>query len=80
MPRVFNRVISFHVEGEIYDTHDTTPESLLKNYNWSFRNNTNGTITINGRHKDVRGRITKMTPLPKVKLWKKPDTDFFLKM
>lgn len=80
MPRLFNRVMTFHIQGEIYDTHDTTPESIIKNYDWSFRRNTDNSISLVGRHKDVRGKITKMIPLPKIHLWKKPDTEFFLKM
>ena len=79
MPRIFNRVITFHVQGEIYDK-DTTPENIIKNYDWSFKHNTNGTITINGRHKDVRGRITKMIKLAKIHKWKTPDSEMFLKM
>lgn len=80
MPRIFNRILSFHIEGEIYDTKDTTPESIIRNYNWSFRCNTNGSITINGTHKDHRGCITKMTKMSKIHKWKTPDTEFFLKM
>lgn len=81
MSRIFNRVLNMRVEGEIYDTKDTTPESILKNYDWSFRHNDDGTITIKGNHhKDSRGRITKVSVLPKIHLWKKPDTELFLKM
>lgn len=80
MPRIFNRVLTVHIEGEIYDTKDTTPEDIIKNYNWSFRHNTDGTIILTGRHKDARGRINKMNVLPKIHKWKKPDTEFFLKM
>lgn len=79
MPKIFNKVLEFKVEGEIYDTHDTTPESIIKNYNWSFKEEDNN-IIITGHHKDHRGRITKMTKLSKIKNWKKPDTGFFLKM
>lgn len=79
MPRIFNKVMEFRVEGEIYDSKDTTPESILKNYNWSFHEE-DGTVTIIGHHKDNRGRITKMTRLSKIKNWKKPDTQFFMKM
>lgn len=80
MPRVFDRIITFHVKGEIYDAKDTTPESILRNYNWSFRDNTDGTISVVGRHKDNRGRITKMIKLPKIHKYKQPDTEFFLKL
>lgn len=80
MPRLFNRVLTFHVQGEIYDTQETTPESIIRNYNWSFRDNSDGTIHVIGRHKDSRGRISKMIKLPKIHKWKTPDTEFFLKL
>lgn len=80
MPRIFNRVLSVHVQGEIYDAKETSPESIIKNYTWSFHNNDDGSFTIIGKHKDHRGRINKVTFLPKVHPWKKPDTEFFLKM
>lgn len=68
------------VGGEIYDKN-TTPESIIRNYTWSFRYNDDGTITITGnRHKDHRGKITRVTILPKIHLWKRPDTEMFLKM
>lgn len=79
MPRIFNRVITFHVQGEIYD-HETTPESIIRNYNWSVRDNMNGKIQIVASHKDDRGRITKMIKLPKIHKWKTPDTEFFVNM
>lgn len=80
MPRLFNRVLTFHVQGEIYDTKATTPESIIRNYNWSFRDNNDGSIHIVGHHKDSRGRISKMIKLPKIHKWKTPDTEFFLKL
>jgi hypothetical protein len=80
MPRLFNRVLTFHVEGEIYD-HETKPEDIIKNYNWSFKDNSDDNhFFISAQHKDNRGRITKMTKLPKIHRWKKPDTEFFLNM
>lgn len=79
MPRLFTRVITFKVEGEIYD-NETKPESIIKNYNWSFEDNMDGNIQIFAHHKDNRGRITKMTKLPLIHRWKKPDTEFFLKL
>jgi hypothetical protein len=80
MSRIFNRVLTFRVEGEIYDTKETTPESIIKNYEWTFRNNDDGTISVIGRSKDRRGRISKMVKLPKIHKWKTSDTEFFLKM
>lgn len=79
MPRLFNRIIEFHVEGEIYDTK-TKPESIINNYTWSYEDNSDGNIQIFAHHKDDRGRITKITKLAKSKPWKKPDTEFFLKL
>lgn len=80
MPRIFHRIVSLQLEGEIYDAKETTPESIIKNYNWSFRYNDDGTITITGRHHDTRGNITKASILPTIHKTKKPDTEFFLKM
>lgn len=77
MPRIFNRVITFHVQGEIYD-RETSPESIIKNYNWYARNNDDGNIHMVGSHKDARGRITKMIHLPKIHPWHKKDTELFL--
>ena len=81
MPRIFNRIITFHIEGEIYDT-STTPEDIIRNYTWSFKDYCDGKdhLFIEATHKDTRGRITKITRLPKIHKWKKPDTEFFLKM
>lgn len=79
MSRQFNRVITFHVEGEI-DDKKTSPESIIKNYEWSFEYNEDGNIQIFGFHKDNRGRITNMTRLPKIHKWKTSDTEFFLNM
>jgi hypothetical protein len=81
MPRLFNRVITFHVQGEIYDT-TTKPEDIIKNYTFCFRDYSDGKdhIFLECTHNDVRGRITKMTRLPKIHKWKKPDTEFFLNL
>jgi hypothetical protein len=80
MPRLFNRVVTFHVQGEIYD-RETTPESIINNYNWICKDNyDDNTLFISAQHKDSRGKITKLTKLPKIHKWKKPDTEFFLKL
>lgn len=81
MPRIFTRILTFKVEGEIYN-HETRPEDIIKNYSWSFNDYSNGKdkFFIEATHQDTRGRITKMTKLPKVHRWKKPDTEFFLKL
>lgn len=81
MPRLFNRIITFKVEGEIYDLH-TKAEDIIKNYTFCFKDLMDGRdhFFIEGSHKDNRGRIIKMTRLPKIHRWKKPDTEFFLKL
>jgi hypothetical protein len=81
MPRLFTRVLTFKVEGEIYDT-ETPAEDIIKNYNWSFSDYSNGrdSFFIEASHKDNRGRITKMIKLPKIIKWKIPDTEFFLQL
>lgn len=75
MSRLFNRVIEFRIEGEIYDT-DTKPESILNNYKWSFEDNTDGNIQLFAHHKDFRGKINKVTKIGKIKPWKIPDTEY----
>lgn len=79
MPRIFNRILSFHVQGELYDK-DTKAEDVIKNYNWSFKDYSDGKdhFFIEASHKDNRGRITKMVKLPKISLYKKPDTEMFM--
>lgn len=77
MCRLFNRIIEFHVEGEIYDT-DTKAEDIINNYNWTFDDNVDGNIQIFAHHKDKRGRISKITKMGKIRRWKKPDTEYFM--
>lgn len=77
MKKQFNRVITFHVVGEIYDDK-TTPESIIKRYNWSFKKSVKGDIIITATHKDNRGQINKLTKLPKTHKWKTSDNEFFL--
>jgi hypothetical protein len=77
MPRLFNRVISFRVEGEIYDT-DTTPEQIIKSYDWSFKHDGGNSIFCSASYDDNRGRITNMTRLNKIQKWRKPDTEYFI--
>lgn len=81
MPRLFTRIITLKVEGEIYDTH-TKAEDIIKNYDWAFKDYGDGKdhFFIEGNHKDNRGRITKISRLPAIHKWKKPDTEFFLKL
>lgn len=78
MPRIFHRVLTFKVEGEIYD-NETKPEDIIRGYDWrSMTSNYENDIHIMATHKDNRGRITSMIKLPKIHKYKKPDTEFFL--
>ena len=77
MSRLFNRVIEFRIEGEIYD-NETTPESILNNYNWTFKDNSDGNIQLFAHHKDNRGRINNITKTGKIRQWRKPDSKYFV--
>lgn len=81
MPRIFHRIISFEIEGEIYD-HSTKPEDIIKNYNWSFKGFNDGhgddKCFLEASHCDHRGRIIRMTRKSKINKTEKPDTEFFV--
>ena len=79
MPRIFHRVISFDIEGEIYDM-STSPESIIKGYSWELHksNNISDEILITAKHKDNRGRIVKLKKLAKIKKSSVSDTNYFL--
>jgi hypothetical protein len=77
MSKLFNRALAFHVEGEVDDKF-VSPESVIKNYEWSFEYNEDGNIQIFGYHKDNKGRITNMTRLPKIYKWKSSDKELLL--
>jgi hypothetical protein len=80
MPRIFHRIISFEVEGEIYD-HSTRPEDIIKNYEWHFKgyhDNREDKCFLEASHHDHRGRITKVTRKSKITKTEKPDTEFFV--
>ena len=80
MPRVFHRIISFEVEGEIYD-HSTSPEDIIKGYEWRFKgfhDNHEDKCFLETYHHDHRGRITKLTRKNKITKTEKPDTEFFV--
>lgn len=81
MPRIFNRVLTFHVQGEIYD-NNTQPEDIIRNYTFNFKDYDDGKdhCYLMLDHKDRRGKITQMKRLPKIHRWKKPDTEFFLNL
>ena len=69
MARLFDRIIEFHVQGEIYDSK-TTPENIIASYNWSYDHNMDGNIQLFGHHKDIRGCITNIIPTGKIKTYK----------
>ena len=79
MPQIFDKVISFHVQGEIYNDKIATPESIINNYTWEQKD-VNGEIHLVGRHKDNRGRINRMVKLSKIKPWIKPPSDLFVQL
>jgi hypothetical protein len=77
MSRIFNRIITFHVRGEIYNSY-TSPEEIINNYDWTFDDNYDGNVQIFAHHNDDRGKITDLIKLPKIHQWKTSDTEFFL--
>jgi hypothetical protein len=79
MPKIFHRIVSFAVEGEIYD-QETKPEDIIKNYIFRFKDYNDGRDKsfLEFEHKDHRGKITKCSSRPKISKAKKPDTEFFI--
>lgn len=77
--KIFDKVLSFHIQGEIYDETNASPESIISNYDW-LQKDVEGEIHLIGRHKDKRGRINKMVKLSKVHPWIKPQSDLFIKL
>lgn len=77
MPRIFHRVLSFEIEGEIYDL-STSPESIIKGYSWSVHKNDSDELHLIASHKDNRGRIAKIKKLDKIQKSSIPDTTYFL--
>lgn len=79
MPRTFTRILTFKVEGEIYDT-ETKPEDIVRNYDWKYlTSNYEDSIHIMADHKDHRGRITSIEKLPGLRKFpKKPDSEYFM--
>jgi hypothetical protein len=81
MPRVFHRILSFEIGGEIYD-QTTKPEDIIKNYEWRFKgfNDAHGDdkCFLEASHRDHRGRIISFNNRPRISKAKKPDTEFFI--
>ena len=80
MPKIFHRIISFEIEGEIYDS-STTPEDIIKSYEWRFANfhdNYDDRCFLEAAHTDHRGRITKLTRKSKITKTDKADTEYFV--
>jgi hypothetical protein len=79
MPRIFHRVLSFEVEGQIYD-NSTSAESIVNGYTWRLSKEPfNGKeVRLIGSHKDNRGRIVKCKKLPGMLKPAVPDTNYFL--
>lgn len=80
MPKIFHRIISFEIEGEIYDT-STSPEDIIKSYDWYFKgyhDNREDKCFLEACHNDHRGRITNMTRKSKISKTEKRDTEFFM--
>lgn len=79
MPRLFKRLITFSIEGEIYDS-DTKPEDIIKNYDFKFKDydESGARSFLSLEHKDHRGKITKISNKPKIEKTKIPDTEYFI--
>jgi hypothetical protein len=76
MPKTFTRIISFEVEGELYDL-STTPEEFINSYDWRFKgfhDNHEDKCFLESSHDDSRGRITNMMKKFEIKKTEKPDT------
>jgi len=72
-------LITFKVDGEIYDS-DTTPEEVIKSYDLRFKDYNDGkdVCFLALEHKDCRGKITNISKTGKIQKLKKPDTEYFL--
>ena len=77
MPRLFNRLITFKITGEIYDT-ETKPEDILRGYTWKTGVCSDDSVSITADHHDRRGKITTVVKLPKLQKTSKPDSEYFL--
>jgi hypothetical protein len=76
MHKTFSRIISFEIQGEIYDEY-TSPENIINSYDWRFKgfhDNHEDKCFLESSHDDSRGRITNMTKKLEIKKTDKPDT------
>jgi hypothetical protein len=79
MSKTFHRIISFEVEGEIYD-HSTSPEDILKSYDWHFKgfhDNHEDKCFLESSHDNSHGRITKVVRKNKIGKTDRADTETF---
>jgi hypothetical protein len=76
MPRLFHRIISFEVEGEIYD-NSSTAESIIRHYDWKVKHD-NTNLVITASTKDKNGRIVNLTRIPKIFKSRKVDTNYYI--
>jgi hypothetical protein len=63
MPKPFKRIISFEVEGELYDDK-IQPEEIIKSYSWRFKGyhdqHGEDKCFLEASHSHPRGQITKI--------------------
>lgn len=76
MPRQFHRVLSFEIEGEIYD-NSTKPEDIIRNYEWKVKDVNSGIVLV-GHSKNHNGRIVNLTRIPKIFKSRKVDSQYFI--
>jgi hypothetical protein len=64
MPKLFKRIISFEVEGELYDDK-IQPEEIIKSYTWRFKGyhdmHGEDKCFLEASHGHPRGQITKLS-------------------
>lgn len=77
MPRLFHRIISFEVEGEIYN-NSSKPENIIRNYEWKIHQTPNDELVITAYSKEKNGRIVKLTKIPKIFKSRKVDTNYYI--
>ena len=76
MPRQFHRVLSFEIEGEIYD-NSTKAEDIIRQYEWKVKDVNSGIVLI-GHSNRHNGRIVNLTRIPKIFKSRKVDNEYFI--